>query len=444
MRQLPSRARRVILGVTVSGLACWLGLVWLLQPVPPDMILAVALFFVAAVATEFLAVPLPKGGDVAISTVVHVAGILLLPLPLVGVLAGLAMLAQQLVARAPWYKAAFNIASLVLTIAVTGASMRLLGNPLALAQSEPRLSIVSLFIVAFTYYLVTSTLLWLLFAALQGRPIWYIVRANTSSTLLEITPAVIGGVVAFIWSHTPWWTVAMVFPAAIAYLALRYLQRVVTETDSAVAAIAQIVDERDHYTYEHSSHVGDFTELLARAMQLDPFEVDVIVSAARVHDLGKIGVSDFALQKKGPLDPAERTEMETHPVVGARILNHFEGYRKGADLVLHHHEHWDGSGYPDGLKGEQIPLGARIIAIADAFDAMTTDRPYRAALPIDEALNRIRKGAGTQFDPVVAGHFLSLEWELRAMLSSRPLPLRGCESSPAAPAAERHRRVAVP
>jgi HD-GYP domain-containing protein (c-di-GMP phosphodiesterase class II) len=136
------------------------------------------------------------------------------------------------------------------------------------------------------------------------------------------------------------------------------------------------------------------------------------------------------LKKPGALSEQERQELEQHPAVGAEIVSRLEAYRPSIDTIRHHHERWDGTGYPDGLKGERIPLGARIIAVADAFDAMTSDRVYRAALSTDEALAELRKGRGTQFDPQIVDLF-------ETAIASRSLPADppvNTESPPAADA----------
>jgi HD-GYP domain-containing protein (c-di-GMP phosphodiesterase class II) len=147
---------------------------------------------------------------------------------------------------------------------------------------------------------------------------------------------------------------------------------------------------------------------IAHELDLDEGLVELIEQAASVHDLGKIGIPDRILLKPGPLSTEERITMWLHTEIGARILSQFHLFRSGADIVLHHHEAFDGSGYPGGLAREAIPLGARVVAVADAFDAMTSDRPYRGALSVDEAADRLRTGAGTQWDPVVVDALLRL------------------------------------
>ena len=132
---------------------------------------------------------------------------------------------------------------------------------------------------------------------------------------------------------------------------------------------------------------------------------EAIIAAAHVHDLGKVGAQDGSLKKPSALTPEERQEIQDHAAIGADIVSRLEIYRPSVETIRHHHERWDGSGYPDGLAGEQIPLGARIIAVADAFDAMTSERVYRPAMSAEAAFAELAKGEGTQFDPQIVALF---------------------------------------
>ena len=162
--------------------------------------------------------------------------------------------------------------------------------------------------------------------------------------------------------------------------------------------IATIVDQRDPYTAGHSRRVSEYAAAVARHMHLSEAEIERVRWSALLHDLGKIGVPDVVLLKEGPLDAEERNVINTHPSIAAQILGPVEAMRAITPCVLHHHERWDGKGYPDGLMGEAIPLLSRIIAVADTFDAMTTTRPYRKALEITEARKRLLDGGGVQWD----------------------------------------------
>ncbi|MDR7483787.1 MAG: HD-GYP domain-containing protein [Armatimonadota bacterium] len=170
---------------------------------------------------------------------------------------------------------------------------------------------------------------------------------------------------------------------------------------TSLQMMAQAVDLKDPYTSNHSRRVSEYAVRLARAMGLPEVEVERIRIGALMHDIGKIGISGRIIRKPGKLTDEEQVIMQGHPLVSASIIEPLEILGESAEMVRHHHENWDGTGYPDGLKGEEIPLGSRIIFVADALDALLTDRPYRKGASRAEALAIIRRNAGTQFDPSV-------------------------------------------
>jgi len=168
----------------------------------------------------------------------------------------------------------------------------------------------------------------------------------------------------------------------------------------AAASLARAVDARDVYTGSHSQRVADLAARTARRLGLPDEEVELTRLAASLHDLGKLAIPEEILRKPGPLTEPERLVLERHPQIGFRMLESL-GVDPVAEWVLHHHERWDGSGYPDGLPGDRIPLGARIIFVADAYDAMTSERVYRRRVLPEQAIAELRRCAGTQFDPEI-------------------------------------------
>jgi diguanylate cyclase (GGDEF)-like protein/putative nucleotidyltransferase with HDIG domain len=182
----------------------------------------------------------------------------------------------------------------------------------------------------------------------------------------------------------------------------------------AVEALAVALLERDRYTGEHSESVVDMAVAVARSLGLSSSQVEDVRAAALLHDIGKVGIPDAILNKPGPLTPDERNVMAEHPVIGERILRSIGGFLNVADIVRHEHESWDGSGYPDGLVGEQIPVGSRIILACDAYHAMTSDRPYRARMSHSDAFRELTRCAGRQFDPNVTAALVSHFYHLRA------------------------------
>ncbi len=168
----------------------------------------------------------------------------------------------------------------------------------------------------------------------------------------------------------------------------------------AAASLAKAVDARDVYTGSHSERVADLAARIAVRMGLSDETVELTRLAGSLHDLGKLAIPEEILRKPGPLSETERLVLERHPQIGFRMLESL-GVDPVADWVLHHHERWDGSGYPDGVGGDEIPLGARIIFVADAYDAMTSDRVYRGRLTDDQAIAELARCSGTQFDPEI-------------------------------------------
>jgi putative nucleotidyltransferase with HDIG domain len=198
-------------------------------------------------------------------------------------------------------------------------------------------------------------------------------------------------------------------------------------------AFSQVIELRDEYTAGHTQRVTDYSVLLAEELNLSDPERDVLRIGAPLHDVGKVVINDNVLRKPDRLTPAEFEHMKTHTVKGAAILQSFPGLAQVIPVVRNHHERWDGQGYPDRLAGEAIPWLARLVAVADSFDAMTSDRPYRKGLPLDQAFEQIHSGAGVQFDPQCAAAFLRLRRRVEECYrqNARPDSAQGVNVLPA-------------
>jgi putative nucleotidyltransferase with HDIG domain len=178
--------------------------------------------------------------------------------------------------------------------------------------------------------------------------------------------------------------------------------------DTTLQALSNALDVRDSETEGHSRRVVEYMELVIHELRVPASQLAMLRRGALLHDIGKIGVPDNVLRKPAALSEAEWTLMKRHPEHGARIIAQIPFLEDVSRIVRHHHERWDGAGYPDGLAGEAIPLGARIFAVADSFDAMTSDRPYRRAMSVDEARREVARCRGTQFDPIVVDAFMGI------------------------------------
>lgn len=188
---------------------------------------------------------------------------------------------------------------------------------------------------------------------------------------------------------------------------------------STLRSLISIIEAKDAYTKGHTERVAAYAVALAQRLGLPPDDVRRITFGALLHDIGKMGVLDGIINKPGALTEEEWELMRAHPVTGAQIVEKMEFLGGSVEIVRHHHESWNGRGYPDGLRGEDIPLGARIVTVADSFDAMTTDRPYRKALGLDEAVTRLEEASGTQFDARLVKAFVRCLRERGTALSVR-------------------------
>jgi ribonuclease P protein subunit RPR2 len=196
---------------------------------------------------------------------------------------------------------------------------------------------------------------------------------------------------------------------------LRRLQETYLAT---MTSLAQVVEAKDRTTRGHLERTRSYGVALARRIDAELAGAPELGYGFFLHDIGKVGIPEAILSKGGPLSPAEWDVMRTHPTIGAQIVAPIRFLGDASLVIRHHHERFDGSGYPEGLAGDEIPLAARIFAIADSFDAMTSDRPYREALAVERALGEIKRGAGTQFDPEMVEVFVE-------MVDEEPSPLWG-------------------
>jgi len=298
----------------------------------------------------------------------------------------------------------FNTSQMILTAAAAAIIYRGVLTTGGLADGAG--AFVAAIAAAAAMYVTTTTLVVIAVAMMSRRsPVQVWLEAAAVDWKLTAAMYVSGYLLALVSAAHPWLALVMLAPLAGLQLAMKRAVQMRDQTIAAVESMADVVDSRDPYTGRHSRSVAEHSVRIARQMHLHESEVELIRLAARVHDLGKIAVPDEVLNKQGRLTEEEFAIMKRHPVTGAEILSKFPEYRKGRELVLAHHERVDGRGYPRGLVRDQIPLGARVIAVADSWDAMTSDRPYRHAMDQYVAMAELLRGRGIQWDTVVVDAF---------------------------------------
>lgn len=257
-----------------------------------------------------------------------------------------------------------------------------------------------------TFQVVNNLLISIMTTLYMGTNIYYHFRFDAKYLLAQVLSlGVLSVLIAATYAQSPWNLLLILVPMGLVHVSLRNYMKLRHEAKQTFESIAEMLHARDPYTFEHSDEVADLAEEIARQLSLTEDEIDQVRSGALIHDVGKIGIPDSILKKPDRLTQEEWNIMKTHPNIGADLIKNLEMYTDVVDIVRHEHEHWDGQGYPQGLEGDEIPLGARIIAVADAYHALTTDRPYRGAYPHDQAMDIIESESGTHFDPKIVEAF---------------------------------------
>jgi HD-GYP domain-containing protein (c-di-GMP phosphodiesterase class II) len=271
-------------------------------------------------------------------------------------------------------------------------------------------------VASFAYTLVNTTLLAIVVAPVVQESLVRLWKSNFGAAPLFVALPLIGSLVPVVAQENPLAVPILLVPLLGAHYSQRALRRSQTETQLTIESLVDALEVRDSYTHNHSIRVTQYVEaIIAEVPHLPLATRKMVIDAARVHDIGKVGVRDASLLKAGKLTDEEFNDIKRHPGIGADLIGSLELYRRSVPIVRHHHERWDGRGYPDGLEGDEIPLGSRIIAVADSFDAMTSNRPYRRAMSHEAALAEIVRNSGTQFDPEIVEAFQ------RAL--SKPIPV---------------------
>jgi len=405
-----------IVAVTmVAGLG--LAILYRIAPVlPTNSLLAVSLLAALAILAEVLGFLLPHATRGSIAIVPYLAMAILVPnwLAIVAVLSVKTI--TEAANRSVFHKAAFNVAQLGVSMSAAILAFRFLGGRSLLEIAPPSLLNVTVAsggpaLVAFAIsYFLNSVLVCGVVAIEARNSVWVIWREAKSSTVgldLLICPPIF----VFAWVYAAYGPIAAA-TLWVPFLGIRQSHRTNLElaqtNQELLELMVKSLEARDPYTSGHSRRVREFSRIIARAIGLSPREIEHIGRAALLHDVGKIH-EKYApiLSKAEKLSPDEWALMKEHPGDGATLVATMSKLRDVVPAIRHHHENWDGTGYPDGLAGELIPMASRIIRFADTIDAMTTERPYRRPLTEAQVRAEVVRCRGTQFDPQIADRLLS-------------------------------------
>ena len=282
-----------------------------------------------------------------------------------------------------------------------------------------------LVVCGIVHWLVNTTLVSTIIGLSDGRNPLRIWRSNYFWNLRHLVVFVpLTAIIILVYRFTAPWTLALFI---IPLLLLRYAYRLyldMKETHIAtLTALTSALDAKDAYTHGHSYRVSRYALMLARALGIPSKRMELLEYAALLHDIGKIGVSGDIISKDGKLTDEEYRAMKAHPAIGAKIIERLKFLNESAQIVKYHHERPDGRGYPDGLKGEEIPFEARILQVCDTLDAMTSTRSYRKARSVEEALEEFKRHRGTQFDPEVVDALVGLHGRGELVLIGDELPV---------------------
>ena len=362
--------------------------------------LQITVFSLAIFVSDLFPIVLPGEGkaEVTISCAFKTAAAIVCGPKVAIIVTLLGTLMAEIVLQRIWYKVLFNVAEMTLTTAAMAIVYEFLYDGSRCLSIRCRM--VSPF---WGWWRLMCSSTWGCYSGGlfgDGASFLRVWKSNfRDSAWNNLTIIPLGAVTATLFMYRPWSVLALALPMAVVRSSFEYIGELQRQTREALVHMADAIDHRDPSTYRHSQRVAQISEAVAEEMGLLPETVETIRMAARLHDLGKIGMSNALLFKPGRFTEEEWAEFRKHPVIGAELIRSFRLFRDGQALVLHHHERYDGKGYPSGLKGEEIPLGSRILAVADSFDAMLSHRVYRPPSTLEEAVNELIVNKGTQFDP---------------------------------------------
>jgi putative nucleotidyltransferase with HDIG domain len=382
-----------------------------LIPTIPDLSkiwLSLIFFIIISIMAEFIPVSLPAGGEITIAFPIDFVVIMVYGPAVAMIVAVFSIVWEIFNKKDLWIKTLFNAAQYSIAAGLAGIVYI---NSGGVVGGQNIISyIVPAALCALSYCIINSYLVTIVISLDSGMSITKVFRINIKEVLPSyLAEAPLGFIMAMIYMEIGIIGILLFFfPLLLARRSFELYTKMRKMYLDTIKTLAAAIDAKDPYTHGHSERVSMMAVKLARRLGYSEPEIEFIEYAAILHDIGKIGIEDSILGKRGGLTDEEYEKVKQHPIIGAKIIESIEFLKKCSNTVLHHHERYDGKGYPDGLKGEEIPKCARLLAVVDSYDAMNSDRPYRKKLSGPEILNELETQAGKQFDPDMVKEFISI------------------------------------
>ncbi len=398
-----------------------------------QILLGVAFWTFLTLVSSALPVQMPRGTQQAVS-IAPILGAIFLGGPAVGgwVAAIGTTELREVRGRIPWYGTLANHAGVVLPAVTAGVLYELVRS----VGPATEIHFIAAMVASVTFYVFNQFLAAYLISLRTGESVQAVFVGDSRDTAVtNAALAPLAWLMATVYQNIWWATLLFGLPLYTTRLGYQKFMEMRLMFTQTIGALAEAVDKRDPFTARHSQNVKSISVEIGRAMRLGDGELEALEWGGLLHDVGKIGVPDHVLKKAERLNKEERMIMNSHPVLGAEIIAPVQRLAPELPIIRHHHEWYNGSGYPDRLMGDEIPLLARILHVADAFEAMTAARPYRMTpLTAEQALGELRKFAGIQFDPVVVDAFVRTHYadgvpDPGRPAEPRPIPLIGQAAS---------------
>jgi len=380
-------------------------------------LLGVVLFSVLVFVADNLSAPLPKTGSVSVNFGISLASLIIFGPSTAIIVTFISIFnIREFVKRVPYYRHIFNAGQYLISMGISSLVFEAIYDR-SITDFFDVKNIAYILAAAYIFFFLNTLLTARAISINEGISFANVWIFNFAWLIpFHLFLAAMAIAISFLYKlYGPFTLLFTSLPLIIAQYT--YLLRVKERRAllNSILQIVKIVDAKDQYTAGHSVRVAEYSEKIARKLKLDEYNIELLVNLANLHDLGKIQIDLSVLNKLGSFNKSDWEEVKKHPAVGYNIVKEITFLKSEASAILHHHERIDGKGYPDGIKGDELSLFAKILTVADSYDAMTTDRPYRRALTMEEAINELDRNSGTQFDPKICGAMMELLEEEQAV-----------------------------